>query len=69
MCFATAEVDFLGHRVGLGKVEPRRQAVQGLLDFPKPNDQKQLRSCLGLAGYSHKFIPNFAEIAACLTNL
>ena len=24
---ATAEVDFLGHRVGLGKVEPRRQTV------------------------------------------
>jgi hypothetical protein len=67
--FATAEVDFLGHRVGLGKVEPRRKTVQALLDFPKPMDQKQLRSYLGLAGYYRKFIPHFAQIAACLTNL
>ena len=67
--FATAEVDFLGHRVGLGKVEPRRKTVQALLDFPKPSDQKQLRSYLGLAGYYRKFIPHFAHIAACLTNM
>jgi hypothetical protein len=67
--FATAEVDFLGHKVGLGKVEPRMKTVQALLDFPKPMDQKQLRSYLGLAGYYRKFIPHFAQIAACLTNL
>ena len=67
--FATAEVDFLGHRVGLGKVEPRRQTVQALLDFPRPNNQKQLRSYLGLAGYYRKFIPHFAQLAVSLTNL
>ena len=67
--FATAEVDFLGHRVGLGKDEPRKKTVQALLDFPKPIDQKQLRSYLGLAGYYRKFIPHFAQIATCLTNL
>ena len=67
--FATAEVDFLGHRIGLGKVEPRRQTVQALLDFPRPNNQKQLRSYLGLAGYYRKFIPHFAQLAVSLTNL
>jgi len=67
--FATAGLEFLGHKVGLGKVEPRRQTVQALLDFPRPNNPKQLRSYLGLAGYYRKFIPHFADISACLTNL
>lgn len=67
--FATAEVDFLGHRIGLGKVEPRKQTVQSLLDFPRPNNRKQLRSYLGLAGYYRKFIPHFAQLAVSLTNL
>jgi hypothetical protein len=67
--FATAEVDFLGHKIGLNKVEPRRQTVQALLDFPRPNNQKQLRSYLGLAGYYRKFIPHFAQLAVSLTNL
>jgi hypothetical protein len=67
--FATAEVEFLGHKVGLNKVEPRRQTVQALLDFERPCDRKQLRSYLGLAGYYRKFIPHFADITTCLTNL
>lgn len=67
--FATAEVEFLGHKVGLGKVEPRRKTVQVLLEFPRPSNQKQLRSYLGLAGYYRKFIPHFADLAASLNNL
>ena len=38
--FATAEVEFLGHHIGLGKVQPRRKTVQALLDFPRPTNQK-----------------------------
>ena len=53
--FATAEVEFLGHKFGLGKVEPRHQKVQALLDFPRPTTVKQLRSFLGLAGYFRWF--------------
>jgi hypothetical protein len=67
--FATAEVEFLGHKVGLGKVEPRRQTVKALLEFPRPNNPKQLRSYLGLAGYYRRYIPHFANIAACLSDL
>jgi hypothetical protein len=67
--FATAEVEYLGHTVGLGKVAPRLAKVEAILKFPRPADRKQLRSFLGIAGYYRKFIPHFAEIAACLTNL
>ena len=41
-CFAAAEVDYLGHHVGLGKVQPKAQKVQALLEYPTPTSRKQL---------------------------
>ena len=67
--FATAEVEYLGHTVGLGKVAPRLAKVEAILQFPRPADRKQLRSFLGIAGYYRKFLPHYAHIAACLTNM
>ena len=67
--FAVAEVDYLGHHVGLGRVQPRAQKVQALLDFPQPTTRKQLQQFLGLVGYYRKFVPHFAQISACLSDL
>ena len=67
--FASAEVEYLGHVVGLGKVAPRSAKVDAILKYNRPTDKKQLRAFLGIAGYYRKFIPHFAQIAACLTNL
>ena len=67
--FASAEVEYLGHTVGLGKVAPRSAKVDAILKFQRPSDKKQLRAFLGIAGYYRKFIPHFAQIAACLTDL
>jgi hypothetical protein len=67
--FATAEVEYLGHFVGNGKVAPRLAKVESILNFPRPKDRKQLRSYLGVAGYFRKFMPHFAHVAASLTNL
>ena len=68
--FASAEVEYLGLIVGLGKVAPRSAKVDAILKYNRPSDKKkQLRSFLGIAGYYRKFIPHFAQIAACLTNL
>jgi len=35
-CFAVAEVDYLGHHLGLGRVQPRAKKGQAVLDFPAP---------------------------------
>ena len=67
--FAVAEVDYLGHHIGLGRVQPRAQKVQALLDFPAPTTRKQLQQFLGLVGYYRKFVPHFAQISACLSDL
>jgi len=68
-CFAVAEVDYLGHHVGLGRVQPRAKKVQAVLDFPAPTNRKQLQQFLGLAGYYRKFVPHFVHISAALSDL
>jgi len=67
--FAVAEVDYLGHHVGLGRVQPRAKKVQAILDFPAPTNRRQLQQFLGLAGYYRKFVPHFANISAALSDL
>ena len=67
--FATAEVEYLGHTIGLGKVAPRNAKIHDLQTFPRPTNKKQLQSFLGLAGYYRKFIPPFAYITACFTDM
>jgi len=62
--FANAEVDFLGHHVGRGIMSPRSQKVEVMLNFPRPNNKKQLQSLHGLASYYRRYIPHFAELAA-----
>ena len=64
-----AVVEYLGHMVGSGKVEPVDAKVEAIAAFKLPETKKGLRSFLGLVGYYRKFIPSFSEIAAPLTDL
>jgi len=67
--FASAQVEYLGPVIGLGKVAPRSAKVDAILNFNRPTDKKQLRAFIDITGYYRKFIPHFAQIAVCLTNL
>jgi len=40
--FAAAELDYLGHHIGLGRVQPRMKKVEALLAYPIPVNRKQL---------------------------
>ena len=43
--------------------------VEAVFQAPRPKDQTELRSLLGLAQYSARFIPSFAIIASRLWDL
>jgi hypothetical protein len=67
--FAKAELDYLGHHIGLGKVQPREKKVEALLQFKQPENRKQLQQLIGLASYYRRFIPYFADISSVLSDL
>jgi len=48
--FANALVTYLGHVVGNNSISPTKAKVKNILDFPKPQDKKQLRQFLGKQG-------------------
>ena len=43
--------------------------VVAIREWPTPRNAKDVRSFLGLAGFYHKFVKNFADTAAPLTSL
>lgn len=62
-------VRFLGHQLDDKVLSPVNELVEKVLESGPPETIKQLRYFLGLAGYYRKGIPNFAELAAPLTDL
>lgn len=67
--FASATVEYLGHVVGIGKVEPRQFKISAIVNFPKPVDKHQLRQFMGLCSYFRKFVPHYAHIASSLNEM
>jgi hypothetical protein len=66
--FGMTEVDVLRHRIIQEGLKMDDHKVKATLDWEPLKSFRALTSFLRLASYYHKFIKNFAKIAASLTN-
>ncbi|CAM5157917.1 unnamed protein product [Eretmochelys imbricata] len=62
-------VTYRGHQVGQGTISPLQAKVDAIQKWPVPKPKKQVQSFLGLAGYYRRFVPQYSQIAAPLTDL
>lgn len=58
--FLTTEVEYLGRIISQGQVRPSPHKIQALVNSPAPENVKQVRQFLGLAGYFRKYIEGYA---------
>ena len=58
--FGKPELDFLGHRVTAGGIEPLPGRVQAISDHPAPTNVKELQNFLGVMNFYRKFVPGGA---------
>lgn len=63
------QLDFVGHQISQGQINPNPEKVKAIHEASPPKTKKQVRAFLGMVGYYRKFIPNFAQLAVPLTDL
>ena len=63
------EVQFLGHIISKGGIAVDPSKVKDVSDWPIPQNVREVRGFLGLAGYYRRFIENFSKIAKPMTSL
>ncbi|KAG2895375.1 hypothetical protein PC117_g23273 [Phytophthora cactorum] len=67
--FDAEKIPFLSCFIGKRGLRADPAKVKAIVEWPVPNNQKDLRKWLGLANYLHKYSANSAEMARPLSNL
>ena len=67
--FSVSEIEFFGFKFSEHGLSADPKKVEAVKSFPKPEDAKALRSFIGMATYSSRFIKNYSIITASLREL
>ena len=67
--FGVKALIFLGQHVSNSGIQPLKDKVQAVEDFPQPNVQCKLREFLGLINLYHRFLNHGAAILKLLSDL
>lgn len=62
-------VSFVGTQISAAGIKPLPSKIRAIIDFPRPQTVKGIRRFLGMAGFYHRFVPDFSKIASPLTDL
>ena len=62
--FDAERLSFLGLTFGKGVVKPDLPKISDLLEATRPASKEDVRSFLGMAGFSQRFIPNFVQLTS-----
>ncbi|XDV51935.1 hypothetical protein PO909_020727 [Leuciscus waleckii] len=67
--FCLQEITFLGHVVSIQGISADPGKTEAIHVYPVPKNLKEVQRFLGLAGWYHRFVPNFSRIAEPLNSL
>ena len=69
-CFiGMSEVEFVGHTIDERGMSFSREKIDKVLNIPEPVLGKELKSFLGVAGYFHRHIKDYAVVTKPLTRM
>lgn len=63
------EVTFLGYKINAAGIEPLKEKVRAISEYPRPQNISQLRRFLGMVNFYRKSLPKAAEIQRPLNRL
>jgi hypothetical protein len=67
--FFAPKLDILGHLIDDDGIHPAPEKIRTILDWTRPQNQKELQRFNGMVNYISQFIPHIATITAPLTEL
>lgn len=67
--FVKCDVEYLGYKVGQGRVGTVEAKVRDIVNLPSPTTRKELLRFLGASGYYRRFCNNYSDVALPLTKL